>query len=109
MDTTRWKSILVPRDMYEEVKFMAKDEGRTISGQLRMIFEDHKDRKRSDAVPDGGREIHKRLVRNTCPRCQNPLEVVEKTDKLLIRKCDRCLLTIHDDVDTAEGIHNICD
>ena len=39
MDTTRWKSILVPRDMYEEVKFMAKDEGRTISGQLRMIFE----------------------------------------------------------------------
>ena len=27
MDTTRWKSILVPRDMYEEVKFMAKDEG----------------------------------------------------------------------------------
>lgn len=55
MDTTRWKSILVPRDMYEEVKFMAKDEGRTISGQLRMIFEDHKDRKRSDAVSDGGR------------------------------------------------------
>ena len=54
MDTTRWKSILVPRDMYEEVKFMAKDEGRTISGQLRMIFEHHKDRKRSDAVSDAG-------------------------------------------------------
>ena len=54
-------------------------------------------------------EIHKRLVQNTCPKCRSPLEVVEKTDKLLIRKCDRCLLTIHDDVDKAEGIHNICD
>ncbi len=55
MDTTRWKSILVPRDMYEEVKFMAKDEGRTISGQLRMIFEDHKDRRQKNAVSEGGR------------------------------------------------------
>ena len=54
MDTTRWKSILVPRDMYEEVKFMAKDEGRTISGHLRMIFEDHKDRRQKNAVSEGG-------------------------------------------------------
>tara|TARA_R110002012_G_scaffold72552_1_gene185285 strand:- start:821 stop:1009 length:189 start_codon:yes stop_codon:yes gene_type:complete len=40
--------------MYEEVKFMAKDEGRTISGQLRMIFEDHKDRRQKNAVSEGG-------------------------------------------------------
>jgi len=40
--------------MYEEVKFMAKDEGRTISGQLRMIFEDHKDRRQKNVVSEGG-------------------------------------------------------
>ncbi|MEL0015276.1 MAG: hypothetical protein VW715_08675 [Rhodospirillales bacterium] len=45
MDTTRWKSILVPREMYEEVKIIAKDEGRTISGQLKMIFEGYKEAK----------------------------------------------------------------
>ena len=42
MDTSRWKSILVPREMYEEVKELSKVEGRTISGQLRMVFEQYK-------------------------------------------------------------------
>jgi len=39
MDTQRWKSVLVPRDVYEDIKTMAQEEGRTISGQLRLIFE----------------------------------------------------------------------
>ena len=39
MDTTRWKSILVPRPVYEEIKAMAQSEGRTIGGQLRVVFE----------------------------------------------------------------------
>jgi|GEM_PF-1539013 len=39
MDTKRWKSVLVPREVYEEIKDMAQSEGRTISGQLRLIFE----------------------------------------------------------------------
>lgn len=42
MDTTKWKSILVPRDMYEEVIVIAHVESRTISGQLRYIFENWK-------------------------------------------------------------------
>ena len=47
MDTTRWKSILVPRATYEEIIKIAHQEGRTISGQLRLIFEDWKrDRQR---------------------------------------------------------------
>jgi len=47
MDTTRWKSILVPRATYEEIVEIAHQEGRTISGQLRLIFEDWKrDRQR---------------------------------------------------------------
>jgi len=40
MDTTKWKSILVSRDLYHEIKEIARLEGRTISGQLRVIFED---------------------------------------------------------------------
>jgi len=39
MDTTRWKSILVPREMYIDVKETAKREGRTISGQLCYAYE----------------------------------------------------------------------
>ena len=31
-----------PREMYEEVKELSKVEGRTISGQLRMVFEQYK-------------------------------------------------------------------
>jgi len=47
MDTTRWKSILVPRGTYTEIVEIAHQEGRTISGQLRLIFEDWKrDRQR---------------------------------------------------------------
>ena len=37
MDTTKWKSILVPVKTYEQIKRDAKREGRTISGQLRLI------------------------------------------------------------------------
>lgn len=39
MDTTKWKSILVPREVYEEIVVIAHVENRTISGQLRYIFE----------------------------------------------------------------------
>ena len=42
MDTSKWKSILVPREIYEEMVLMAIDEGRTISGQLRLIFKEWK-------------------------------------------------------------------
>ena len=43
MDITRWKSIIVPKPMYEEVRALAKSEGRTISGQLRVIFDWYKE------------------------------------------------------------------
>tara|TARA_R110002126_G_C10277392_1_gene484718 strand:+ start:315 stop:461 length:147 start_codon:yes stop_codon:yes gene_type:complete len=42
MDTEKWKSILVPRDTYEEIKEVAKAEGRTISGQLRLTWQQWK-------------------------------------------------------------------
>jgi len=39
MDTTRWKSVLVPREVYDEIRAISKSEGRTISGQLRLMFD----------------------------------------------------------------------
>ena len=43
MYTSRWKSILVPREVYEEIKELSKAEGRTIGGQLRLVFDWYKD------------------------------------------------------------------
>ena len=42
MDKTKWKSILVPVDIYKEIKDLSQSEGRTISGQLRIIHETFK-------------------------------------------------------------------
>jgi hypothetical protein len=39
MDTQRWKSVLVPIEVYRELKELSHIEGRTISGQLRVMFE----------------------------------------------------------------------
>ena len=61
MDTSRWKSILVPREMYEEVKELSKVEGRTISGQLRMVFEQYKEN-------NGGYSAGRRDVREETAR-----------------------------------------
>jgi len=42
MDTKKWKSVLVPREVYEQIKALSSQEGRTISGQLRVIFQEYK-------------------------------------------------------------------
>tara|TARA_R110002167_G_scaffold145666_1_gene336713 strand:+ start:80 stop:256 length:177 start_codon:yes stop_codon:yes gene_type:complete len=39
MDTTKWKSVLVPIEVYKEIKGDAATNGRTISGQLRVMFD----------------------------------------------------------------------
>tara|TARA_Y100000401_G_C8137009_1_gene132976 strand:- start:193 stop:351 length:159 start_codon:yes stop_codon:yes gene_type:complete len=44
MDTDKWKSVLVPREIYEQIVTLAKSEGRTISGQLRVMFKDYKEK-----------------------------------------------------------------
>ena len=43
MDTDKWKSVLVPKEVYEEIKLRSKQEGRTISGQLRIMFSTYKE------------------------------------------------------------------
>ena len=39
MDTTKWKSVLLPREVYDQLFVVSKVEGCTLSGQLRIIFE----------------------------------------------------------------------
>jgi len=43
VDITKWKSVLVPIEVYTQIKTIAKAEGRTISGQLRIVWETYKD------------------------------------------------------------------
>ena len=39
LDTNKWKSVLLPREVYDQLYIVSKVEGRTLSGQLRLIFE----------------------------------------------------------------------
>jgi|TARA_R110001583_G_scaffold40337_2_gene128902 hypothetical protein len=48
MDTTKWKSVLVPIEVYQELKTDAAMNGRTISGQLRVMFEVYDKKKYKD-------------------------------------------------------------
>jgi hypothetical protein len=50
MDTLKWKSIMVPREIYEAIVEIAHAEGRTISGQLRVIFQQSHARKSVPSV-----------------------------------------------------------
>ncbi len=42
MDTSKWKSVLVPIEVYEQIRKIARVEGRTISGQLRIMWDIYK-------------------------------------------------------------------
>jgi hypothetical protein len=42
MDTSKWKSVLLPKDIYQEIVVISHVEGRTISGQLRIVYESWK-------------------------------------------------------------------
>ena len=39
MDTSKWKSVLVPIDTYKALKKVSEIENRGIGGQLKFIFE----------------------------------------------------------------------
>ena len=48
MNLNKWKSVLLPREIYEEIKIIAKVEGRTISSQTKIIFADWKENNLSE-------------------------------------------------------------
>jgi transcription elongation factor Elf1 len=62
----------------------------------------------SDLNSDAG-EIHKRLMKNHCPKCDHELQVLENTKEILTRYCGTCKLTIKDRREHAEFPENICD
>ena len=39
MDTEKRKSVLVPKEVYEDIKRTSADHGRTISGQLKIVWQ----------------------------------------------------------------------
>lgn len=61
-----------------------------------------------DLTSDAG-EFHKRLMQNLCPKCSQTLQVIEKTEENLIRRCPTCKLDIHDKMPGAEYPDDICD
>ena len=50
MDTSRWKSILVHREVYAEIKALSHAEGRTIGGQLRLVFDWYREAQKETAI-----------------------------------------------------------
>lgn len=57
----------------------------------------------------GEGEIHKRLMRNVCPKCEQTLQVIEMNAERLTRKCVTCSLVIQDRRESAEFPDDICD
>jgi|TARA_R110000744_G_scaffold135606_2_gene245087 hypothetical protein len=49
MDTTKWRQVLVPVEVYHQLVTMAQIEERTISGQFRVIFNQWMDKNLSKA------------------------------------------------------------
>lgn len=43
MDTTKWKSVLVPVEVYKEIKLGSVRNGRTLSGELREVWKQYKE------------------------------------------------------------------
>ena len=42
MDVTKWKSVVIPIETYEELKQMAQRDYRTLSGQFTFLIEKEK-------------------------------------------------------------------
>ena len=57
MDTTKWKSVLVPIEVYWKIRELASVENRKIGGQLERIFDEWiEDRHREAAALDQGED-----------------------------------------------------
>ena len=86
MDTKKWASVLVPRETYEELVAVAFIEGRTIGGQLRMMFEFWKSK---NLTPNDLRVVQNQIRKNKAARDEAKKEELdaaakEELDKIVI-------------------------
>lgn len=86
MDTKKWASVLVPRETYEELVAVAFIEGRTIGGQLRMMFEFWKSK---NLTPNDLKVVQKQIRKNKAARDEAKKEELdaaakEELDKIVI-------------------------
>jgi hypothetical protein len=86
MDTKKWASVLVPRETYEELVAVAFIEGRTIGGQLRMMFEFWKSK---NLTPNDLKVVQNQIRKNKAARDEAKKEELdaaakEELDKIVI-------------------------
>ena len=86
MDTKKWASVLVPRETYEELVAEAFIEGRTIGGQLRMMFEFWKSK---NLTPNDLKVVQNQIRKNKAARDEAKKEELdaaakEELDKIVI-------------------------
>ena len=86
MDTKKWASVLVPRETYEELVAVAFIEGRTIGGQLRMMFEFWKSK---NLTPNDLKVVQSQIRKNNAARDEAKKEELdaaakEELDKIVI-------------------------
>ena len=86
MDTKKWASVLVPRETYEELVAVAFIEGRTIGGQLRMMFEFWKSK---NLTPNDLKVVEVQKGKNKAARVKAKKEELdtaarEELDKIVI-------------------------
>lgn len=86
MDTKKWASVLVPRETYEELVVVAFIEGRTIGGQLRMMFEFWKSK---NLTPNDLKVVQSQIRKNKAARDEAKKEELdaaakEELDKIVI-------------------------
>ena len=62
----------------------------------------------SDWNSDAG-EVHKRLMKNHCPKCDQYLQVIEMNKERITRKCNMCNLVIQDNAEDAEIPPGLCE
>jgi len=82
MNTKKWASVLVPRETYEELVAVAFIEGRTIGGQLRMMFEFWKSKNLT--ANDLG-VVHEQVKKNKAARIQAEKEAVDEAVRKELR------------------------
>jgi len=83
MDTNKWKSVLMPRWMHEEIVAIASIEGRTISGQFRFMYEEWKNRNlsKSDMLVVKARVVQNREAAEAAEKAAMQQEIDQEIEE----------------------------